>query len=406
MKSQKYAKNIQVSDILSLIPAELTAKLGEKHRVDHSIQRLRGRVFFDLLLYAMIRSPRPSTHILEEFYNSPLFEHYSDKDAGHQTRHSSLADRLKTIPSDYFRELFEWMSDFFPRRYGGNKKLKNVQRFDSTLIQISSALVDWGMRVGRPPKNKPRKVQLKVTLGLKGRFPKTVKVHAKQTYLSEEVALADIIRHNGNNSDEMICFDLGLQGRRKMKSFDNEGIKFVTRGAQNLRYKTLDSKRELPEDTQRLSFKQDSTVYLYADSDQAIEHPFRLIEAWDKENKQTLFFITNMEDLTAKEIAEIYRHRWDIEVFFRFLKQELKIEHLLSHSVNGVKVQIYVALMAAMLLTVFKIANNLKGYKRPKIRFEDQLIVHIVGQMHYGKWLVESMKNKEKSVQKKNFVHS
>lgn len=382
-----------VKEILNAIPTHLTDKLAEQTNVNHSVQRLRGRVMLDLLLFGMIRSARLSTHVLEEFYNSKLFEIYSSKDANHQTRHSSIAERLKVISPEYFKALFNWSFSYFFQYHGGSKWMKKLTRFDSTMIKISSALVDWGMKVGRIPKNTPRQHQLKVTLGLKGMFPKSVNIHTEQKFLSEENALRKIILENSYEPDEIVSFDLGLKSRKSLQEFDNQDIKFVTRGGENLRYQVLSTKENLPKEQNGLRFIQDSQVKLYTGSNKVFEHEFRLVEAIDLETRQVLYFITNINELSAVQIAEIYRRRWDIEVFFRFIKQELNIKHLLSHSLNGIEVQLYVTLLLAVLLTVFKISNNLKGYKIPKLRFEDQLIFHIVDELQLGEKIVLKTQN-------------
>lgn len=72
--------------------------------------------------------------------------------------------------------------------------------------------------------------------------------------------------------------------------------------------------------------------------------------------------------MTAKEIAQAYRRRWDIEVFFRFIKQELNVSHLMSLNKNGIQVMMYMTLIVAMLILISKKANNL-GYKTAKRRF-------------------------------------
>src|SRR5690606_33604128 len=77
-------------------------------------------------------------------------------------------------------------------------------------------------------------------------------------------------------------------------------------------------------------------------------------------------------DLTAKVVAHYYRQRWDIEVFFRFIKQELNVSHLVSLCKNGIEVMIYMSLIAAMLLLIYKKANNF-GYKTAKRRFAMEL---------------------------------
>lgn len=399
---------MEISTILNQIPKELTDKLAEETGINHSIQRLRGRVMLDLLLFGMIRSERLSTRTLEHFYNSSLFSSFSSKDKGHQTRHSSIASRLNTMNPDYFKALFDWAFQTYFSSYGGSKFLKKLVRFDSTMIKISSALVEWGMRVGRKPKNKPQQVQLKVTLGLKGLFPKSVEVFTDQGHLSEETALKEAIKNNLFDKDDIVSFDLGLKSRKTLQDFDNERIKFVTRGTKNLRYKqiqTLKASEELEKlsilskknnDIQSLEFLEDSKVYLYASGAEPIEHPFRLIKV-KVINKQgddeILYFITNIWDLEPDVIAQIYRHRWDIEVFFRFIKQELNIKHLLSHSLNGIKIQIFVTFLLAILLTVFKMSNNIKGYKIAKIKFEDQLIFHIFKELQRAKQLIHNTKN-------------
>ena len=64
--------------------------------------------------------------------------------------------------------------------------------------------------------------------------------------------------------------------------------------------------------------------------------------------------MTNEFELSAKEIADYYRKRWDIEVFFRFLKQELNLSHLVSMNKNGIEVMIYMTMIASMLLLIYK----------------------------------------------------
>ena len=85
-------------------------------------------------------------------------------------------------------------------------------------------------------------------------------------------------------------------------------------------------------------------------------------------NEQQYWFLTNDFRLTAKEVAQAYRRRWDIEVFFRFIKQELHVSHLVSLNKNGIEVMMYMTLIVAMLILIYKKANSI-GYKTAKRRF-------------------------------------
>jgi len=91
--------------------------------------------------------------------------------------------------------------------------------------------------------------------------------------------------------------------------------------------------------------------------------------------------ITNIIHLTTDEIAQMYRRRWDIEVFFRFLKQELNFSHFLSLNDNGIQVILYMTLITAMLVKIYKKENEI-GYKtavrRMSIELESLVMAIIV----------------------------
>jgi IS4 transposase len=100
-----------------------------------------------------------------------------------------------------------------------------------------------------------------------------------------------------------------------------------------------------------------------------VNSSLRLVVVQSKaEEGKEYWFLTNDFKLTAKEIAQAYRRRWDIEVFFRFLKQELNASHLVSLNKNGIQVILYMTLIAAMMVLIYKKANNI-GYKTAKRRF-------------------------------------
>lgn len=380
---------LEVADLLKKIPTTKLEEIAKRTEVDWNVSRLRGEVMLDLLLFGMCRSNRLSTRVLEHLYNSSFFNCFSTKDDGHETRHSSIADRLTKIPSEYFQAIFEWAWEYFSTEISGNKKsklLSPIHRFDSTMVSISSALVDWGMKVGRPPEQGFQKMQLKVTVGMKGLFPTSVKTFFEQNQLSEETALYEAIVAASPTKKDWVVFDRGLKSRASFKKLDLQDINFVTRGAENCQYKKLRSHQSTTQlkelDTEETKFIQDSIVYLYSNGKKTVKHEFRLVEIEAVETGKRIFFITNILNLNAGEIAKIYRQRWDIEVFFRFLKQELNIKHLLNHSQNGVQVQVYVALLLAILLTVYKTVNNIPGYKIAKLKFEEDLLIHIVKELN------------------------
>jgi IS4 transposase len=112
-------------------------------------------------------------------------------------------------------------------------------------------------------------------------------------------------------------------------------------------------------------------VQLYDRKNKTTNGFYRLIVS--EKDSNPLYFLTNIKNMEASEVAHIYKERWQIEVFFKFIKQQLNFSHLLSRDENGIRNVLYLTLISSILLTVFKNTNNYRGYKIPKIKFANQL---------------------------------
>ena len=100
-------------------------------------------------------------------------------------------------------------------------------------------------------------------------------------------------------------------------------------------------------------------------SKQLYPEPLRLVEFYDEENDITLTFLSNNLDVTALEIANLYRNRWQIEVFFKWIKQNLTIKTLWGHSENAVNIHVWVAICTYLIVAKVKHAfkSNLSIYE-------------------------------------------
>lgn len=114
---------------------------------------------------------------------------------------------------------------------------------------------------------------------------------------------------------------------------------------------------------------EDIIVNLYQEKSKgARKHNLRLIKIQNKAGDE-IWFLTNLFEIPAYEVTELYRRRWDIEVFFKFIKQNLGYKHFLSHTMNGMKVYIYMIIITALLFLVYKMRNNLHGFKIALLQF-------------------------------------
>ena len=85
-----------------------------------------------------------------------------------------------------------------------------------------------------------------------------------------------------------------------------------------------------------------------------------------------------MWELPAIAIAEAYRRRWDIEVLFRFLKQEMNLTHFVCNDANAIQVMLYFTMIAAMMVLIYKKRNGIQSYKKAKIQFFKELFYSVM----------------------------
>jgi len=128
------------------------------------------------------------------------------------------------------------------------------------------------------------------------------------------------------------------------------GIFFITRQKRNAIYRVTERRNV----NKKQGLCSDQTIRLNSIKGQQCPHPLRRIGYRDPETKKHYVFLTNNFKLSPKTIADIYKDRWQIEIFFRWIKQNLKIKAFIGNSRNAVMTQIYVALIAYLLLYLLK----------------------------------------------------
>ena len=128
----------------------------------------------------------------------------------------------------------------------------------------------------------------------------------------------------------------------RMESF------FVVRAKTNLQYKCVNWRRRMPK-----GILTDAEIELtvYKSQKDYPEH-LRLVRFYDDEQDREFMFLTNATELTALQVADLYKNRWQIELFFKWLKQHLKIKKFWGTTENAVRIQIYVAICAYCLVAI------------------------------------------------------
>ena len=361
---------MKVSSLLNLIPKKDLEFLAAETKVDYQVSKLTGISIFRLILFSMICSDRNSLRVMENFYNSIVFKSFAQI-GNKTTRFTSIRDRIVNINAEFFERIFLLLFEKFSNLL--NEK-KSITRFDSTMVAVSAVFFNWGMKVG----TKTNKGQMKFTIGMKGSLPCHVSIFKTQESFSEEKTIPKAIFQHKPKSEDIVVFDRGVQKRGTFVEFTNENIQFVTRLNTDAHYKIVsENKLKSKPKNATVTIKKDYIVYLRSDH-KWIEVPMRLIIATIDESGEEIYFLSNIEKLAGYDIAFIYKQRWDIEVLFKFLKQELNLSHLVSRTENGIRVMIYMTLIVAILLIAYKKLNKLKGYKIPKLQFGNELEAQII----------------------------
>lgn len=364
---------IGVDDLLKLIPEELLLDIAAETNIDYQVKKLYGRNVFNLLLYALIEKERVGLRGLEDLYKSNKFKTLFNLPASTKSaKYNSFSARLSKMNVRFFEQAYEAVYEQCSQLYDESVlSLKyKITRVDSTMVCQSASKLEQGINVGS---KKDGKKQIKYTISLTNMFPSSVEVFTQQSCISENLTIPKaILKVLDKHQDNVFVFDRGVSRRDVFCELDKNDCSFVTR-------LHVDARHVVVEDLNppsgfvvgNLSVLKDQRVYLYKTGTNVVEHPFRLIQTNSEKNVK-YWFLTNRFDLSLEEIIMIYKKRWDIEVFFRFLKQELNFSHLMSVNENGIKIILYMTLIASMMILIYKRINEF-GYKTAKRRFSIEL---------------------------------
>jgi len=207
---------------------------------------------------------------------------------------------------------------------------------DATLIELCVSLFDWATY--RQTKGA---VKLHLLLDHDGYFP--VFAHITDG-LTHEVKIAQNLSFPKGS---IIVMDRGYVDYALFARWKEESVWFVSRQKGNANY-TVIEERSVP--TNRSILKDQLITLNVYYSRKHYPHPLRRIEVWDATKKESIVLITNHMTFGATTIAAVYKDRWQIEVFFKTIKQNLRIKTFVGTSANAVMIQIWTALITLLLL--------------------------------------------------------
>jgi len=220
----------------------------------------------------------------------------------------------------------------------------NVFALDSTTIDLCLSVFWWAEF-----RKYKGGIKLHTLYDIKTSIPSFLHVSKASVH---DVNILDLIPYEAGSYYVM---DKGYIDFSRLYKLHSQGSFFVTRAKDNMRFKRMYSKA-VDKTTGVLSDQIGKLEVYYSKKDYPDQ--LRRIKYYDEEHKKNLVFLTNNTNLKAKEIAILYKKRWEVEIFFKWMKQHLKIKSFWGTTLNAVKIQIYCAIIAYCLVAI--IGNKLK----------------------------------------------
>ena len=213
----------------------------------------------------------------------------------------------------------------------------NIYAFDSTTIDLCLAVFWWAKF-----RRKKGGIKVHTLYDVETQIPAFI--HITEAAVHDSKAMKEIPYESGS----YYIFDRAYNNFKMLYKVHQIDAFFVVRAKKNLQYKSIKWKRRLPKNV--LSDVTIELIGFYPK--QYYPEQFRLVRYWDEEQKREFVFLTNAMHISALQVAELYKNRWQVELFFKWLKQHLKIKKFWGTTENAVRVQIYSAICTYCLVAI------------------------------------------------------
>lgn len=273
---------------------------------------------------------------------------------------STLADANKRRPESIFEDIYRNLYATYRHVLSSDSRsrkmpqwMKRLQIIDSTTITLFSNLLFKG--VGRHPKTGKKKGGIKVHTVIHANegVPSDIKFTSAAT--NDSFMLKPSMLDKG----EIMAMDRAYIDYEKFEQLTQRGVIYVTKMKKSLKYKILkDTMYQTPDGLMEVRIQHVIFTKLQKNNE-TIKHLARIITYVDEEKHRLISLLTNDMDYDPEEIIAIYRKRWEIELLFKQMKQNFPLKYFYGESANAIKIQIWVTLIANLLLMVLQ-----KGLKR------------------------------------------
>jgi len=326
------------NQILKVIPGYQLDRLIDKYMGDFRVRTLGCREQFLAMLFGQLTGRNSLRDVVDNF--NANHQHFYHLGCRGEIRKSTLADANKRRPVEIYQDLFEELA---AKALTGKKRSETTQLvslIDATTIVLNQTRFGWAK--GHSGKSG---IKIHTVYDLDARIPTYFEV---TTARSSDLSSAKTMTYEAGRT---YVYDRGYYDFQLWANIDASGSWFVTRLKKNSPTKVI-SKCEIPAGESHIL--SDNEVMLNQRLARSRQNPYhktlREVTVQVEAKKDPIRLITNDMESSAKDIAGLYKKRWQIELFFKWIKQNLKIKAFLGTSENALKIQVLVAMIAYLLL--------------------------------------------------------
>jgi len=334
--------------LISLIDTKIITMGVQKHKSDRYVKKFKTKDHLISMLFCAFAKCTSLREVSGAMLGlSGKTKHFQ---LTHIPKRSTLSDANKRREADVFGSIYNGLL----KQYGhfiSDSRIKSVidkqiEIIDSSTISLFKDILKC---VGRNPQNGKKKggIKLHSVINVDEQVPKMVWFSSAATH---DHMLLKKLRMDNNT---IYVFDKGYNDYKAFRLFSENDTGFVTRIKDNAVYDTLEAKPV--HENIHSGVEKDEMIELTIKENNT-ESPLvlRKVQFYDRNLKRRFEFITNLFEMRADLIAAIYKLRWQIELLFKQLKQNFPLKYFLGDNENAIKIQIYCALIANLLMTVIQ----------------------------------------------------
>jgi hypothetical protein len=335
------------SQLLQLFPRIEFEQAVKKHRSDYAAKGFSSWGQFVAMLFCQFGR----AHSLREICGGLAscegkLKHLGVSDS---PKRSTLAYANTNRPWSLYQTVFEQLlvkcqTALAARRTRKKFRFKNkLVSLDASVIDLSLSLFNWAQF-----RRTKGAVKLHLLLDHDGYLPSFAVITNGKT---SDIKVARRLRFERGT---VVVMDRGYIDYEWFADLTHQGVYFVTRLKDNASFEVVESRPVSP----GTSIRKDQIIFFPGQATPDLVHIFRIVEVWDQEKERSFTFLTNNMEFAATTVSAIYKDRWQVELFFKAIKQNLKIKTFLGTNANAVKTQIWTALIAMLVLRYLQLLSS------------------------------------------------